>query len=59
VYPEFDFTASLYGVSFARDKRLNWEGSKKIIEELGMTLPNQKQQLVVGIWGDQTLLGAI
>ena len=32
---------------------------KKIIEELEMTLPFNKEQLVLGIWGDQTLLGAV
>lgn len=59
VYPEFDFTEPLYGVSFVRDKRLNFEGSKKIIEELEMTLPFNKEQLVLGIWGDKSILGAV
>jgi len=59
VYPEFDFSEPLYGVSFVRDKRLNYEGSKKIIEEHEMCLLNHKDQLVLGIWGDESILGAV
>lgn len=59
VYPEFDFSEPLYGVKFVRDKRLNYEGSKKIIEEHEISYPCNKDQLIVGVWGDQTLLGAV
>lgn len=60
VYPEFDFNESLYGVSFVRDRRLNFDGSKKIIEKLGISLPSRYQeQLVLGIWRDKSILGAV
>lgn len=59
VYPEFDFSEPLYGVSFVRDRRLNYEGSKKIIEELAISVPFKKEQLVIGIWGDKSILGAV
>jgi hypothetical protein len=32
---------------------------EKIIEELEMTLPFNKEQLVLGIWGDKSILGAV
>ena len=59
VFPDFDFAQPQYGVEVVRDRRLNYEESEKMIEELDITLPHNKTQLVLGVWGDESLLGAV
>lgn len=59
VYPDFDFVQPQYGVEIIRDRRLNYDESKKFLEDFDFTLPRNKEQLVLGIWGDETLLGAV
>lgn len=59
VYPDFDFARPQYGVEIIRDRRLNHDESEKLIEDFDISLPYGKQQLVLGVWGDETLLGAV
>ena len=59
VFPDFDFAQPQYGVEVVRDRRFNYEESEKMIEELGISLPCNKTQLVLGVWGDESLLGAV
>jgi len=59
VYPDFDFAQPQYGVEVIRDRRLNYDESKKMIEEFGITLPRVKTQLVLGAWWDKSLLGSV
>ena len=66
VYPDFDFTQPQYGVEVVRDRRLNKNESEKLIKEFDMSLPYSdsenligKQQLVLGVWGDESLLGTV
>ena len=66
VYPDFDFTQPQYGVEVVRDRRLNYNESEKLIKEFDMSLPYSdsenligKQQLVLGVWGDESLLGSV
>ena len=59
VYPDFDFAQPQYGVKVVRDRRLNYDESEKLIKEFDMSLPCGKQQLVLGVWGDESLLGTV
>lgn len=63
VYPEFDFSTTLFGVSFVRDRRLNYEGSEKMISKYKISLPaipNRKSQLILGIYkGGKSILGCV
>jgi hypothetical protein len=59
VYPDFDFAQPQYGVEIIRDRRLNYDESKKFLEDFDFTLWSPKQQIVLGIWGDEALLGAV
>ena len=59
VYPDFDFAQPQYGVEVIRDRRLNYDESTRIVDELGMTLPDGKSQIVLGVWWDKSLLGAV
>lgn len=59
IFPDFDFAQPQYGVEIVRDRRLNYNESEKLIEDFGITLPRVKTQLVLGVWGDESLLGAV
>ena len=59
VFPEFDFAQPQYGVEIVRDRRLNYDESKKLIKDFDISLPYGKEQLVLGVWGDESLLGAV
>lgn len=59
VYPDFDFAQPQYGVEIIRDRRLNHDESRKLIEDFDICLPQGKEQLTLGIWGDECLLGTV
>ena len=59
VYPDFDFAQPQYGVEVIRDRRLNYDEITRLVDEFGMNFPNDKGQIVLGVWGDESLLGAV
>lgn len=59
IFPDFDFAQPQYDVEVIRDRRLNYDESKKLIKEFNIFLPYKKQQLVLGVWGDESLLGTV
>ena len=59
IFPDFDFAQPQYGVEVIRDRRLNYDESEKLIKDFDISLPYGKEQLVLGVWGDESLLGAV
>jgi hypothetical protein len=74
LYPEFDIwgetrygktTGAYLGIEYIRDRRLDLENVQGLIKEYGMSMPVKhsgmlpKKQLVMGIYRDKTILGAV
>lgn len=67
VFPEFDvWGRSSYGkqigaylnVQYVKDRRLNFEEIKAVIKRHNISMP-MKYQLVIGVFGDKAILGAV
>lgn len=58
-FPDFDFYERQYGVLIVRDRRLNEAESRKIAREFEIAFPIKRNLLLVGVWDNGVLLGAV
>lgn len=53
----FDWEKPLYGVDIVRDRRLNQDRTEALLKKHNVTLSNNKNQLVLGLFGQSAVLG--
>ena len=58
-YPDFDWEKPLYGVDIVRDRRLNHDRTEALLKKHNITLSNNKDQLVLGLFGKSAVLGMV
>ena len=58
-YPDFDWEKPLYGVDIVRDRRLNHDRTEALLKKHSITLSNNKDQLVLGLFGESAVLGMV
>ena len=58
-YPDFDWEKPLYGVDIVRDRRLNQDRTEALLKKHNITLSNNKDQLVLGLFGESAVLGMV
>lgn len=58
-YPDFDWEKPVYGVDIVRDRRLNQDRTEALLKKHNITLSNNKDQLVLGLFGQSAVLGMV
>jgi hypothetical protein len=58
-YPDFDWEKPVYGVDIVRDRRLNHDRTEALLKKHNITLSNNKDQLVLGLFGKSAVLGMV
>lgn len=58
-YPDFDWEKPVYGVDIVRDRRLNHDRTEALLKKHNITLRNDKDQLVLGLFGESAVLGMV